>query len=139
MFQYPVALQPVSNREDFLLTLQVWDDDAGQLAALVRQAFPTPGHRIEVARTGAAGVAHVRAAPPDVILLNLELPDQRGLAVYQQIRPSRPRSPAGAVLPLERLHHPPAALARAGRRPAAAGAASRAAILPRDRTRDLRR
>jgi len=34
LFQYPVALQPVSNREDFLLTLQVWDDDAGQLVNL---------------------------------------------------------------------------------------------------------
>jgi two-component system nitrogen regulation response regulator GlnG len=62
------------------------DDDAGQLAALVRQAFPTPGHRIEVARTGAAGVAHVRAAPPDVVLLNPQLPDECGLTVYQQLR-----------------------------------------------------
>jgi hypothetical protein len=34
MFQYPVALQPVSNREDFLLTLQVWDDDLSQLVNL---------------------------------------------------------------------------------------------------------
>jgi two-component system nitrogen regulation response regulator GlnG len=31
-------------------------------------------------------VAHVRAATPDVVLLNLRLSDQRGLAVYQQIR-----------------------------------------------------
>ncbi len=62
------------------------DDDPGQLVTQVRQAFPAPGHRIEVARTGAAGVAHVRAAPPDVVLLNLRLPDQCGLAVYQQVR-----------------------------------------------------
>src|SRR5215471_6043825 len=34
MFQYPVALIPVSNREDFLLTLQVWDDDLSQLVNL---------------------------------------------------------------------------------------------------------
>jgi two-component system nitrogen regulation response regulator GlnG len=59
----------------------------------VRRAFPAPGHRIDVARTGTEGVAHVRAAPPDVILLNLELPDQRGLAVYQQIRSLEGRIP----------------------------------------------
>ena len=35
---------------------------------------------------GAEGVACVRAAPPDVVLLNLGLPDQCGLAVYRQIR-----------------------------------------------------
>src|ERR1700752_1532938 len=30
MFLYPVALQPVSNREDLLLTLGIFDDDTGQ-------------------------------------------------------------------------------------------------------------
>jgi two-component system nitrogen regulation response regulator GlnG len=62
------------------------DDDPGQLATEVRQAFPAPGHRIAVARTGAEGVARVRAAPPDLVLLSLGLPDQCGLAVYRQIR-----------------------------------------------------
>jgi len=62
------------------------DDDPGQLVTPVRQAFPAPGHRVEVVRTGAEGIARVRAAPPDVVLLNLRLPDQGGLAVYQQIR-----------------------------------------------------
>jgi two-component system nitrogen regulation response regulator GlnG len=62
------------------------DDDPGQLAAEVRQAFPAPGPRVALARTGAEGVAHVRAAPPDVVLLNQQLPDQCGLAVYQQVQ-----------------------------------------------------
>jgi two-component system nitrogen regulation response regulator GlnG len=62
------------------------DDDSGQLATQVRQAFPAADHYIAVARTGAEGVARVRADPPDVILLNLGLPDQWGLAVYRQIR-----------------------------------------------------
>ena len=62
------------------------DDNPGQLVMQVRQAFPNPGHRIDVARTGAEGVARVRAAPPDVVLLSLELPDDCGLAVYRQIR-----------------------------------------------------
>jgi DNA-binding NtrC family response regulator len=62
------------------------DDDPEQLVTQVRRAVSGTGHRIEVARTGAAGVAHVRAAAPDVVLLNLRLPDQCGLAVYQQVR-----------------------------------------------------
>jgi two-component system nitrogen regulation response regulator GlnG len=62
------------------------DDDPGQLVTQVRQAFSAPGHRIAVARTGAEGVARVRATLPDVVLLSLRLPDQCGLAVYRQIR-----------------------------------------------------
>jgi two-component system nitrogen regulation response regulator GlnG len=62
------------------------DDDPGQLVMQVRQAFPAPDHRIAVARTGVEGVACVRAAPPNVVLLNPGLPDQCGLAVYRQIR-----------------------------------------------------
>jgi two-component system nitrogen regulation response regulator GlnG len=62
------------------------DGEPEQLETQVRQAFHARGYRIEVARTGTAGVARVRAAPPDVVLLSLRLPDQCGLAVYQQVR-----------------------------------------------------
>jgi two-component system, NtrC family, response regulator AtoC len=62
------------------------DDDSALLPAQMRQVFPAPDHRIEVAATGADGLARVRAVPPDVILLDLGLPDQSGLEVYQQVR-----------------------------------------------------
>jgi DNA-binding NtrC family response regulator len=62
------------------------DDDLALLPAQMRQVFPAPDHRIEVAATGADGLARVRAGPPDVILLDLGLPDQSGLEVYQQVR-----------------------------------------------------
>jgi two-component system nitrogen regulation response regulator GlnG len=52
----------------------------------VRRAFPAPAHRIEVAATGAEGLARIQAGPPDVVLLDLRLPDQSGPDVYQQIR-----------------------------------------------------
>jgi DNA-binding NtrC family response regulator len=39
-----------------------------------------------VARTGAEGLARVRTDLPDVILLDLRLPDQSGLEIYQAIR-----------------------------------------------------
>ena len=59
----------------------------------VRQAFPAPSHRVEVAGTGTAGLEHVRTRRPDVILLDLHLPDQSGLEVYGQIRRMGVRTP----------------------------------------------
>ena len=62
------------------------DDDPALIPGQVRQAFPAPTHRVEVAGTGSEGLEQVGAGPPDVILLDLSLPDQSGLEVYQQIR-----------------------------------------------------
>src|SRR5438874_6653459 len=69
------------------------DDDPALIPEQVRQAFPAPRYRVEVAGTGAEGLARVRAGPPDVILLDLRLPDQPGLDVYQQIRQIDARIP----------------------------------------------
>src|SRR5260370_40152941 len=62
------------------------DDDLALILGKVRQASPAPAHTVAAASTGAAGIEHVRARPPDVILLDLRLPDQSGLDVYRQIR-----------------------------------------------------
>jgi two-component system nitrogen regulation response regulator GlnG len=62
------------------------DDDPDLTPEQVRQAFPAPGHTVAVTGTGAEGLDHIRARPPDVILLDLRLPDQSGLDVYRQIR-----------------------------------------------------
>ena len=69
------------------------DDDSALIPEQVRQAFPAPRYRVEVAATGAEGLVRVRAEPPDVILLDLRLPDQSGLEVYQQIRQIDARIP----------------------------------------------
>jgi DNA-binding NtrC family response regulator len=68
------------------------DDDPILVAEQVRQAF-SPRHRVEVAATGAAGLECVSAGPPDVILLDLRLPDKSGLEVYQRIREIDARIP----------------------------------------------
>ena len=69
-----------------MANLLLIDDDPSLIPGQVRQAFPAPAHRVEVAGTGAEGIKRVSARHPDVILLDLGLPDQSGLEVYQQIR-----------------------------------------------------
>ena len=69
------------------------DDDQALIPKQVRQAFPAPAHRVEVACTGAEGLARVRRDPPDVILLDMRLPDQTGLEVYQAVREIDARIP----------------------------------------------
>ena len=69
------------------------DDDPDLTPEQVRQAFTASAHTVTVACTGAAGLEHVRARPPDVILLDLRLPDQSGLDVLRQLRQIDARIP----------------------------------------------
>ena len=62
------------------------DDDPDLLPDQVGHVFPAPKHRVEIAHTGAEGLKRVAAACPDVILLDLRLPDQSGLDVLTQLR-----------------------------------------------------
>jgi DNA-binding NtrC family response regulator len=60
------------------------DGDPARVSAQLRRACPAP--RCSVAVDGASGIEHVRTHRPDVILLDLELPDGPGLDAYQAIR-----------------------------------------------------
>src|SRR5262245_52315708 len=79
--------------EPTMAQLLLIDDDPALTLEQVRQAFPAPRHRVVVAGTGAEGLERVRAEPPDVILLDLRLPDQSGLEVYQGVRQLDARIP----------------------------------------------
>src|SRR6266404_4797255 len=61
-------------------------DDPALMSEQLRRAFPAPSHRVQVVSTGRVGLEHIRNCSPDVIILDLCLPDQCGLEVYQQIR-----------------------------------------------------
>jgi len=69
------------------------DDDPELVAEQVRSTFSDSVHRIDVARTGAEGLKQAAIRAPDVIFLDLRLPDQSGLEVYQQIRQIDARIP----------------------------------------------
>src|SRR6516225_9102168 len=73
------------------------DDDPDLLPDQMRQVFPAPAHRVEIAPTGGEGLERARDGRPDVILLDLRLPDQSGLDVLKQLRQIDARIPVVLV------------------------------------------
>jgi two-component system, OmpR family, response regulator len=60
------------------------DDD--ELRGVVREALEREGFRVLVTATGAAAVTAFAAAPPDVLVLDIGLPDADGRDVCQALR-----------------------------------------------------
>jgi DNA-binding NtrC family response regulator len=77
-------------------------DDWALLPEQLRRTFPAPTHRVQVADTVRVGLELVRTDSPDVIILDLGLPGQTGLEVYQQIRSINPRLPVIVVARVRR-------------------------------------
>src|SRR5262245_56662373 len=73
--------------------LLLLDADPVLLRAQRRRAFPSPDHTVRIASTGAEGLAQVRSQAPDVILLDLRLPDGSGLEVCEAVRALDARIP----------------------------------------------
>jgi two-component system nitrogen regulation response regulator GlnG len=62
------------------------DDDPVMILDQLTHALGPQGLRVDVARTAEEGIRRVAARPPDVILLDVHLPDLSGLEAYQRIR-----------------------------------------------------
>ncbi len=71
-------------------TLLVIDDDRTTLN-LVCHAFRDSGLTIETAKTASAGLAIIAEKRPDLVLLDVMLPDISGLEAFQKIRQLDPR------------------------------------------------
>jgi two-component system nitrogen regulation response regulator GlnG len=80
-----------------MANLLLIDDDPDLLPDQVGQVFPVPAHRLEIAHTGSEGLERVADVRPDVVLLDLRLPDMSGLDVLRQLRQIDARMPVVVV------------------------------------------
>jgi two-component system, NtrC family, response regulator AtoC len=69
------------------------DDNPNLILEQVHLVFDAEGHEVDAARTGEDGVQHAVTRTPDVILLDLRLPDLSGLEVYRRLRQLDARIP----------------------------------------------
>ncbi len=68
-------------------------EDELDIALLIRHAFQREGQpRVEMAATGQAALSAVDADPPDIIILDINLPDVDGFEVCRRIRARAERS-----------------------------------------------
>src|SRR3974390_2734509 len=61
-------------------------DDELQIRRLLRVCLEANGYRVSEAATGKEGIAEAAQRPPDVIILDLGLPDMEGVAVLKRLR-----------------------------------------------------
>ncbi|MBW4662188.1 MAG: response regulator [Drouetiella hepatica Uher 2000/2452] len=61
-------------------------DDLPDNLVLLQTILEGEGHRVDVADSGALALAKVEASPPDLILLDLMMPDIDGFEVTQRLR-----------------------------------------------------
>src|SRR5262245_9072600 len=74
-----------------MTTLLVIDDDQAVLQVFQRLLGETA--TVVTATLGAEGVEQAAACDPDVVFLDVMLPDESGLEVFQQIHQRNPRIP----------------------------------------------
>src|SRR5438105_4167830 len=91
------TILPLRGGPGHMANLLLIDDDPDLLPDQMRQVFPAPAHRVEIAPTGIEGLERARDGRPDVILLDLRLPDQSGLDVLRQLRQIDARIPVVLV------------------------------------------
>jgi DNA-binding response OmpR family regulator len=69
--------------------LVVEDDDA--ISEPLVRALAREGHDVALAETGAEALEHVDSGDPDVVVLDIGLPDIDGVEICRRVRAGRPR------------------------------------------------
>jgi two-component system nitrogen regulation response regulator GlnG len=82
----------ILSSEGAMPTLLVIDDEASVCYSF-RRVFAEDGVTVLTAGTGAEGVELVRSRDPDVVVLDLQLPDGSGLDFFRRIQALDPRRP----------------------------------------------
>jgi DNA-binding response OmpR family regulator len=79
------ALRNASNTASVQRRILLCEDDP-RVRRVLRLSFEAEGYEVTEAGCGAAGLAELRREPPDVVLLDILLPDVDGFAVCREIR-----------------------------------------------------
>jgi CheY-like chemotaxis protein len=61
-------------------------DDLSDNRFLLQTVLETEGYRVDTAEDGQSALAKIQATPPDLILMDVMMPDLNGYEVTQQIR-----------------------------------------------------
>jgi two-component system OmpR family response regulator len=72
-------------------------DDEVIISAYLSSFFRNAGYDVKVAASGAEGVLKADAFHPDLVLLDLVLPDMDGVAVLAQLKEKSPKLPVIVV------------------------------------------
>ena len=61
-------------------------DDEPDIRYMIRLILESAGHKVTEARHGAAGLASVKAAPPDLVITDVMMPTMDGLEFIERLR-----------------------------------------------------
>lgn len=81
--------EPLTHVSGRPLRVLIVDDEQGLVDAL-KAGFSFQGWDVAVASTGAAAIAKVRASVPDVVILDIGLPDMDGFEVLEKMHAIQP-------------------------------------------------
>lgn len=74
-----------------MATLVIVDDETG-IVEEVKSFFEEEGHRVYTADSGEQGIEVIRKRKPDLVFIDVKLPDISGLQVLEETRKISPRS-----------------------------------------------
>ena len=75
------SIQPVSTAKRILVV-----DDIADNCFLLQTVLEAEGYQVDVADSGYAALNKIKAAPPNLVLLDVMMPEMNGLEVAQRIR-----------------------------------------------------
>ncbi len=68
-------------------------DDETEILEVLMQVFTTEGYRVSTASSASEARKIVQADPPDLIITDLQLEDEDGLQLVEQLKELRPGTP----------------------------------------------
>ena len=90
------AGNPARRRQEQIHVLLIEDDPA--IAEMYQVQLEYDGYRVTTATTGEVGYASTLAARPDIVLLDLLLPDRSGFEIMADIKEQLPDHPPVVIL-----------------------------------------